>query len=269
MKRRSVVGQEALGLVVALLFLAPLAWMFLTAFKPASEVFTTVWPRTWEFGNFLAAWRAAPFGRYLFNSLFISSAVTALVLVTSCLAAFAFTFYRFPGRALLFALSLGTLMIPFDVLLVPNYLTVRALGLIDTYGALILPFAASGFGIFVLRQAFMQTPRELEDAARIDGAGPATFLVRILVPMNLAPISAVGVLTFLGAWNALVWPLIVTNSDALRPVQVGLAQFLGAEGNEVPLVMAATAIAVTPVLVAYAFAQRWFIKSAASSGLKG
>lgn len=268
--RRSTLGRELLGLFVALLFLAPLVWLFLTAFKPADEVFAGPFlPRTWQPENFVRAWQTAPFGRYLLNSLIISSAITALVLATSSLAAFAFTFTRFPGRGLLFVLSLGTLMIPFDVLLVPNYLTVRTLGLLDSYAALIVPFAASGFGIFVLRQSFKRTPREIEDAARIDGASPFTFLVRILLPMNLAPLSAVGVLTFLGAWNALVWPLIVTNSDALRPVQVGLAQFLSAEGSEVPLVMAATAIAVAPVLVAYMFAQRWFIQSAAGSGMKG
>lgn len=263
-------GQYLLGTLVSLVFLAPLAWAVVTAFKGSREVYAgAFWPASWQFGNFVSAWNAAPFGRYLLNSLFISTSITVLIVVTSCLAAFAFSRLRFPGRALLFALSIGTLMIPFDVLLVPNYITVRALGLIDSYAALILPFAASGFGIFVLRQAFLQTPQEIEDAAHIDGAKPWVYLVYILVPMNLAPIAAVSILTFLSAWNALVWPLIVTRSDTLRPVQVGLASFLSAEGNNVPLMMAATIIAVAPVLLAYALAQRWFIKSAASSGLKG
>lgn len=268
--RKASLGVDLLGLLVAMIFLAPLLWLFLTAFKDGREVFTGgLLPSAWRWDNLVRAWQAAPFGRYLLNSLVVSSAVTLLVLVTSSLAAFAFTYLRFPGRALLFALALGTLMIPFDVMLVPNYLTVRALGLLDSYAALILPFGASGFGIFVLRQAFKRTPREIEDAARIDGASPSVYLWRILVPMNVAPLSAVGILTFLGAWNALVWPLVVTNRDAIRPVQVGLAHFLSAEGSEVPLVMAATLITIAPVLLAYAFSQRWFIKSAASSGLKG
>jgi multiple sugar transport system permease protein len=269
-KPLGTLGATLLGLVVSALFLWPLLWAVLTAFKEGREVFSgPLLPTTWRFSNFVAAWRAAPFGRYLLNSLLVSSSITALVLVTSCLSAFAFARLRFPGRALLFMLALGTLMIPFDVLLVPNYLTVRALGLLDSYAALILPFAASGFGIFVMRQAFKGSPQEIEDAARIDGAGSLTYLVRILVPMHLAPLSAVGVLTFLGAWNAYVWPLIVTSSDALRPVQVGLAHFRGVEGSNIPLMMAATVIAVAPVLLAYALAQRWFIKSAAASGLKG
>lgn len=269
-KQLGTLGVTLLGLLVSALFLWPLLWAVLTAFKEGREVFSgPLLPTTWRVSNFVAAWNAAPFGRYLLNSLLVSVSITALVLVTSCLSAFAFARLTFPGRALLFMLALGTLMIPYDVLLIPNYLTVRALGLLDSYAALILPFAASGFGIFVMRQAFKQTPREIEDAARIDGANSPTYLVRILVPMNLAPLSAVGVLTFLGAWNAYVWPLIVTSSDALRPVQVGLAHFRGVEGSNIPLMMAATVIAVAPVLLAYALAQRWFIKSAAASGLKG
>lgn len=262
--------QNLLGLVVALIFLVPLAWMVLTAFKPQSEVFTTgFWPTTWRPETFLDAWRSAPFGRYLINSLVVSSAITASVVATSALAAFAFTHLHFPGRSFLFALTLGTLMIPNDVLLIPNYLTIRALGLIDTYAALVVPFAASGFGILIFRQAFKQTPREIEDAARLDGAAPFVFLVRVLLPMNAAPASAVAVLTFLGAWNAFVWPLIVTESEQLLPVQVGLAALKAAEGTNIPVLMAATTVAVAPVLVAYALVQRWFINNAVASGLKG
>ncbi len=269
-KRVGTLGVTLLGLAVSALFLAPLGWALLTAFKEGREVFSgALLPSSWRVSNFVEAWNAAPFGRYLINSLLVSTAITARVLLSSCLSAFAFARLNFPGRALLFMLALGTLMIPYDVLLIPNYLTVRTLGLLDSYAALILPFTASGFGIFVLRQAFKQTPREIEDAARIDGANSPTYLFRILVPMNLAPLTAVGVLTFLGAWNAYVWPLIVTSSDALRPVQVGLANFRGVEGSNIPLMMAATVIAVAPVLIAYVFAQRWFIKSAAASGLKG
>lgn len=266
----AALAHDLFGVAVAAVFLFPLSWMLLTAFKEGRRVYSgPFWPERWVPENFVTAWNSAPFGRYLLNSLFTSSAITLLILVTSCLAAFAFARLRFPGRAFFFGLSIATLMIPFDVLLVPNYLTVRALGLIDTYAALILPFAASGFGIFVLRQAFLKSPQELEDAARLDGASPLVYLWRILVPTNAAPIAAVGVLTFLSAWNAYVWPLIVTSSDAIRPVQVGLTAFRSAEGNNVALIMAATVITVAPVLLVYALAQRWFIRSAASSGLKG
>lgn len=265
------VALNILGLTVALLFLIPLGWMFLTSLKENQAIFREPFlPSVWRFDNYLAAWNAAPFGRYLLNSLFISSSITALVLLTSCLAGFALARKPFPGRKVIFMMVLGTLMIPFDVLLVPNYLTVHRLGLLNTYAALIIPFAASGFGIFLMRQAFKQTPVELEEAARIDGASPLRILFNIFIPVNLAQLSALAVLTFLGAWNALVWPLIVTTRNtSIRPVQVGLSSFLSEEGSNIPLMMAATAIAVAPVLIAYIFAQKWFIKSAASSGLKG
>lgn len=262
---------NTLGLIVALLFLIPLGWMLLTSLKDNQVIFREpLLPSIWRFDNYRAAWNAAPFGRYLLNSLFISSSITLLVMLTSCLAGFALARRPFPGRKLIFMLILGTLMIPFDVLLVPNYLTVHRLGLLNTYGALIIPFAASGFGIFLMRQAFKQTPVELEEAATIDGASPLRVLFSIFIPVNLAPLSALAVLTFLGAWNALVWPLIVTTRNtSIRPVQVGLSAFLSEEGSNIPLMMAATAIAVAPVLIAYLLAQKWFIKSAASSGLKG
>lgn len=270
-RRWQQLALNALGLAVALVFLIPLAWMLLTSLKDQQVIFREPWlPSRWRFDNYRAAWQAAPFGRYLLNSLFISSSVTLLVLLTSCLAGFALSRRPFPGRKLVFMLILGTLMIPFDVLLVPNYLTVHRLGLLNTYGALILPFAASGFGIFLMRQAFKQTPVELEEAARIDGASSLRILFHIFIPVNLAPLAALAVLTFLGAWNALVWPLIVTTRNtSIRPVQVGLSAFLSEEGSNIPLMMAATAIAVAPVLIAYILAQKWFIKSAAASGLKG
>ncbi|MEM7737716.1 MAG: carbohydrate ABC transporter permease [Deinococcota bacterium] len=267
----SEVAKNLFGLFVAALFLLPLAWMFLTSLKDASDIFTQpLLPRRWVFGNYLEAWQAAPFGRYLLNSLFVSSSVTTLVMLTSCLAGFALARRPFPGKSIVFFLILGTLMVPFDVLLVPNYITVNRLGLLNTYGALIIPFTASGFGIFLMRQAFKQTPVELEEAARIDGASSLRILFQVFLPVNLAPLSALAVLTFLGAWNALVWPLIVTTrNENIRPVQVGLSSFLSEEGSNIPLMMAATAIVVTPVLIAYALSQKWFIKSAASSGLKG
>ena len=267
----ATIGKNVLGVVVASLFLFPLAWLLLTSFKDAQDIFTQPFlPTNLRPGNYVEAWNAAPFGRYMLNSLFVSSTITFLVLLTSCLAGFALALRQFPGKRIIFAFILGTLMIPFDVLLVPNYVTAHRLGLLNTYAALIVPFIASGFGIFLMRQAFKQTPVELEEAARIDGASPLRVLFSIFIPVNLAPISALAVLTFLGAWNALVWPLIVTTrNEAIRPVQVGLTAFLSQEGSNIPLMLAATAIVISPVLIIYAFSQKWFIKSAASSGLKG
>jgi len=262
---------DGLTFGVALLFLAPLVWLALGAFKTQSTLFTgPLIPESWNWENFVRAWESAPFGRYLLNSLLVSSVTTLLVVLTSAMAAFAFSRLRFPGQHALFLLALGTLMIPSDVLLIPNFLTIRSFGLVNSYWALIVPFAASAFGIFLLRQAFLKTPQELEDAAHIDGATPSQFLFRILIPVNAPSISALSVLTFLSSWNALVWPFIATSRDEYRTVQVGLAQFNNLEGaTNIPEILAATLIVVAPVLLVYALAQKWFIESAANSGLKG
>lgn len=263
-------GQELLSLLVSLTFLMPLIWMVLAAFKGQKEVFVGgLLPDTWVWENFVEAWKAAPFGRYLLNSTLISVATTASVLLTSALAAFAFARLSFPGKHVLFILTLGTLMIPGDVLLIPNFITIKQFGWVNSYQALIVPFTASAFGIFLLRQAFLRTPVEFEEAAKIDGASTAQFLFRILLPVNAPAVSALGVLTFLASWNALVWPLVATNRDSYRTVQVGLASFSNLEGSNIPVVMAATVIVVLPVLIIYALAQKWFIESAAASGVKG
>lgn len=262
---------DGLTLFVALLFLAPLLWLVLGAFKTQSTLFTgPLIPETWNWHNFVNAWNSAPFGRYLLNSFLVASATTFLAVLSSALVAFAFSRLRFPGQHALFLLALGTLMIPGDVLLIPNFLTIRNFGWVNSYWALIVPFAASAFGIFLLRQAFLKTPQELEDASRIDGATPSQFLFRVLIPVNAPSISALSVLTFLSSWNALVWPFIATSRDEYRTVQVGLAQFNNLEGaTNIPEILAATLIVIAPVLLVYALAQKWFIESAANSGLKG
>ncbi|MER3556213.1 MAG: ABC transporter permease [Meiothermus sp.] len=262
---------EGLSLLMALLFLAPLLWLFLGAFKAPDGLFGgPLLPQEWKWENFVEAWRSAPFGRFLLNSLVVSSLTTLSVGLTSALAAFALARMEFPFKPLAFVLALGTLMIPGDALLIPNFLTIRNFGWINSYWALIVPFAASGFGIFLLRNAFLQTPRELDDSARLDGATPLTFLFRILLPVNAPALSALSVLTFLSSWNALVWPFVATNRNEWRTAQVGLASFNNIEGNtNIPVVLAATFIVTVPVLLVYFLAQKWFIESAASSGLKG
>lgn len=263
-------SQETLSVLIGVIFLMPIVWMLLAAFKGQKEVFVgTFLPKVWVWQNFVEAWNAAPFGHYLLNSALIASTTTLAVVLSSAMAAFAFSRMQFPGKLLLFLFALGTLMIPGDVLLIPNFITIRQFGWVNSYQALVVPFVASGFGIFLLRQAFLRTPVEFEEAAKLDGASASQFLFRILMPANAPALSALAVLTFLAAWNALVWPLVATNRDEFRTVQVGLASFSNLEGSNIPVVMAATAIVVAPVLIVYAFAQKWFIESAAASGLKG
>ena len=264
------VAQEIGGLVVGLAFLMPLIWMLLASVKDQSEAVTGgLFPSHIVLENYAKAWARADFMRYLTNSVIVSTTVTAVVILTSSMAGFAFSRLRFPGRQWLFLVALGTLMIPGDVLLIPNFMTIREFGWVNRHQALIVPFLASGFGVFLMRQAFMRTPIDLEDAARIDGARPSQFLFRILMPLNGPTISALGVLTYLGTWNALVWPLIAASREEVRTAQVGLASFNDLEVLNIPVILAATTIVVAPVLLVYAFAQRWFIESAASSGLKG
>lgn len=268
--RLASLGQEGLSLLVALVFLMPLVWMLLAAFKGQKAVFVgPLIPETWVWQNFVQAWHSAPFGTYLLNSLLVSGVTTFAVVLSSALAAYAFARLNFAFKSVLFLFVLGTLMIPGDVLLIPNFITVREFGWVNSHQALIVPFAASAFGVFLLRQAFLRTPVELEEAARLDGASPLQYLFRILMPVNSPALSALSVLTFLASWNALVWPLVATNRDEFRTVQVGLASFSNLEGSNVPVVMAATVIVVAPVMIVYALAQKWFIESAAASGLKG
>ena len=262
--------QTVLSLLAALIFLIPLVFMLLGAFKEQKEVFIgALIPEQWVWQNFIEAWNAAPFGRYFLNSLLVSVVVTVSVVLTSSLAAFAFARMKFFGQTILFLFVLGPLMIPGDVLLIPNFITIRQFGWQNSYPALIVPFLASAFGIFLLRQAYLKTPQELEDASKIDGATPLQFLFRILMPVNAPSLSALSVLTFLGIWNALVWPYIAISKDEFRTVQVGLASFSNLEGSNIPVVLAATTLVILPVLIIYIFAQKWFIESAASSGLKG
>ena len=253
-----------------MIFLGPLIFMLLGAFKEQREVFLGSFiPEQWVWQNFVEAWNGAPFGRYFFNSLLVSITVTVSVVLTSSLAAFAFSRMQFFGKGMLFIIALGPLMIPGDVLLIPNFITIRQFGWQNSYPALIVPFLASAFGIFLLRQAFLKTPQELEDASRIDGATPLQFLFRILMPVNAPALSALSVLTFLGIWNALVWPYIAISKDEFRTVHVGLSSFTNLEYSNLPVVLAATTLVILPVMLIYFLAQKWFIESAASSGLKG
>lgn len=232
---------------------------------------STIEKKTWLFSNFKTAWyKVKPsFTRYFFVTIFVATVTTAGQLLTSILAAFAFVFFNFPGKNLLFTLFLATMMVPQQVLLVPNYLILSTLGWIDTFAALIVPWLAHVFGIFMLRQFFMQVPRDLLDAAIIDGCSKFGFLFRILIPLSIPPIVTIAIFTFLGSWNGLLWPLIVTNSQEMRTIQVGLSYFSQAEGTEWELLMAASTFCIMPLVLAYFCAQKYFVQGEATSGLKG
>jgi multiple sugar transport system permease protein len=256
----------------AVITLIPIVWMVLTALKTSAEVNADppTWiPNTLRWGNFRDAWNFAPFGRYLVNSLVMAGGIALTQVVTSALAAYAFARLRFPGRNLLFYLYLGTLIIPPQVTVIPQFLIVRELGWVDTYQGLIIPQAFTAFGVFLLRQFFLGIPFELEEAARIDGASRWACFWRIILPLSGPALASLAIFAFMFHWNNLLWPLIVSNTDKTIPVVVGLTRFQGEHGTDWQLLMAASVVATIPVLIAYFAAQRWFVQGIATSGFGG
>lgn len=220
------------------------------------------------FQNYVDAWNAAPFPRYYFNTFFVASATTILEVITASLAAYAFSWMVFPGRDFIFGLFLATMMIPGEVLLVPNFITISKLGWIDTYYALIVPWIVSVFAIFLLRQHFLTIPKELFDAAKIDGCSHWRFLWQIVVPLSRPAVITSALLKFVGSWNAFLWVLIVTNSEKYRTLPVGLQAFSSDVGTQYNLLMAAATFSILPVVILFIFTQKYFIQGIARTGLK-
>lgn len=258
----------ALG-AVAMVF--PFFWMYVTALKEQSEAQMlppTLWPAKLQWGNFADVFQAVPMARYLLNSFGIAVSVTAATIVTSAMAAHVFAKIRFPGREAAFGLFLATMMIPFEVILIPDFILIHKLGWYNTYAALIVPWCASVFAIFLLRQSFMTVPAELHEASLLDGCSHLRYLWSIALPLATPSIITVGIVSFLGSWNSLLWPLVVTDTPELRPVQVGLAYFTTEAGTKYHLAAAAATISILPIVVLYLAAQRYFVEGIARTGLK-
>lgn len=275
MSKRKRLRHLALHLVLiagSLLMLLPFFWMISTSLKEAREVFTFPprWiPSEFAWSNYTKALTAMPFGRFYLNSFIVAVSTTLLTILTSSLAAFAFARLRFRGRDTLFLIYLATLMIPFTVLLIPNFILVRYLGWYDSYPALIFPPAFSAFATFLLRQYFRGVPFELDDAARIDGASSLRIWWQIIMPNSGPALAALTIFLFLGNWNEFLWPLVVTNSAEMRTIPVGLNAFQGQFSVRWELLMAAAVVAMLPVLIVYIFAQKWFIKGITITGMGG
>jgi ABC-type glycerol-3-phosphate transport system permease component len=226
------------------------------------------WPRVPQWSNYRVAWQEARFGLYFRNSVIITAITVGGIVFTSSLSAYAFAKLRFVGRDLIFTILLSTLMIPQTVLLIPNFIIVAKLGWIDRLPALTVPFLASAFHIFLLRQFFSQIPNELIEVAKIDGATHLRSLISIVLPLSKAPIFTVVFLSFIYTWNLLQWPLVVTQTPRWRPITVGLSMFITEAGPETHLRMAGAVIAVLPVITVYFIAQRQFTEAITRSGLK-
>lgn len=258
----------------SVIMVVPLVWLVTTAFKSRPEIFQVVprWlPEHWTIRNFSEAWQAVPFGQYYVNTILAVGGLMFLQLVTTTLAGYAFARLRFPGSNLLFVLFLTQLIISPSTTVLPNYLTVKALGLLDTRTAIILPYVASAFGTFLLRQSFRQIPRELEDSARIDGCGTFRFLWHIALPLVRPALLTFILMSVSFHWNEFFWPLIVTDSNAARTLTIGLSIFAQQteSGAEWTLLMAGTLIVVAPLLGLFLVFQRRFVQTYMQSGIKG
>ena len=254
------------------LMLLPLVWMLVTSIETLAESRhfpPTLVPSGIHWQNYPDALAAAPFGRFFTNSLIVTLASVAGNLLLCSLAGYAFARLRFFGRDVTFIALLATLMVPFQVTMIPTFLIVQHLGLVNTLGALIAPNLVTPFGIFLLRQFFRTLPVELEEAARIDGCSRLGVLFRVVLPLSMPALATLAIVTFLWTWNDFLWPLISISSTDKMTVQLGLASFQGAHQTNWTLLMAGNVMALAPMLLVFVVAQRWFVQSLASTGVKG
>jgi multiple sugar transport system permease protein len=219
--------------------------------------------------NYFEIFRVVPFGRFYWNSLFVAIATTTIQILTASLAAFAFARLRFRGRDALFLVYLATLMIPFQVTMIPNFILIRYLRWYDSYQALIFPSAFSVFSTFLMRQYFMSVPLDLDEAARMDGAGSWRIWAQIIMPLAGPVLATLAIFNFQASWNDFLWPLVITNSLEMRTIPVGLSSFQGEFNTEWHLLMTGAVIALLPILIIYIIGQNWFVRGIAFSGMGG
>jgi multiple sugar transport system permease protein len=272
MRARLPFSPRHLALVpISALMLLPLVWMLVTSVETLDQTRhfpPTLIPSGIHWSNYRDAWNQAPFGRFFVNSLIVTGTAVASNLLFCSLAGYAFARLRFFGREVLFIVLLATLMVPFQVIMIPTFLIVQHLGLVDSLGGLIAPNLVTPFGIFLLRQFFRTLPVDLEEAARIDGCTRLGVLFRIVLPLSLPALATLGIITFLWTWNDFLWPLIVITSTDQSTVQLGLASFQGAHVTKWNLLMAGNVMALAPMLIVFVVAQRWFVRSLASTGIR-
>ncbi|MCX2728267.1 carbohydrate ABC transporter permease [Thermomicrobium sp. 4228-Ro] len=266
-------GLAALVWLVVVVMALPLYWVATGALKTNREIYTfpPVWiPRDPQWSNFVAAWEAVPFGRFFLNSIVTTLGAVTIELVFALFSAYALVFVKARGKGIVFAVTVAALLVPQTVTLLPNYLTIARLGWIDTYQGLIVPVAAVAFGVFLFRQHFLTLPRDLLDAARLDGCGHLGLLRHVVVPLSRPVIVTFLVIYLVSHWNDFLWPLVATNRLEWRTVPIGVAYLYQVEGvqNWGPI-LAGTVMALAPMLLVYVVAQRWIVKGIGGGALKG
>ncbi len=270
-RARNVV-QAALLTVVCLLVLVPFVWMISSSLKQDNQVFTvpTQWvPQEFVWSNYVDIWTRIPLLSYLRNSAFLAITITFLQVLTGSFAAYGFAKLRFPGRDWLFLAYLATIAVPWQAYMIPQYLIMEKIGLVNTHLSIILLQAFSAFGVFLMRQYYQTIPDELIEAARIDGLSEYRIWARIMLPLSLPAIASLGLLTFVATWNDYMGPFIYLTSNELWTVQLGLRSFVGQFDAAYAMIMAGSVISILPVLIVFLLGQRQFIQGIATSGLKG
>lgn len=263
----------AILVVGGIWMLLPLAWMLSASLMPLSEVIKVppVWfaPTKYSLGNFLEVWLGVGFWRYGMNSSFVALTITASQLLTSTMAGFAFARYEFPGRTVIFIIILSTLMIPFQVIMIPLFIMMARMGLVNTFWGMIIPSIVTPFGIFLMRQFMLGIPKSLLEAARIDGAAEPYIYARIMLPLCKPALAALTIFTFLAAWDDFLWPLIIINSREKWTMPIAMSRFTEQYIAQTHLQMAGAACMFLPVLIVFLLMQRNFIEGVAMTGLKG
>lgn len=250
----------------------PFLWMILTAFKADADLYIfppTFIPRTWHPENFKRVFELIPFTRYYMNSIFVTAVGVVAQVGISIFAAYPLARLRFPFKNAVFTFVLLTMLMPFVVTMIPTFIIVAKLGWIDTYKGIILPLLFSGFSIIFLRQFFLAIPRDLEDSAKLDGCGYLRILFHVIIPNTKEGISTIALFSFLTWWRQYLWPLIVINSTEIRTLPIGLKYLLSNEGKEYNILMAASVMAIIPVVIMYVLLEKQFIKSVTFTGIKG
>ncbi len=266
------IGTHALLIALSALILLPLYVALSTSLKYPGDVFTHPFkwiPNPVNLQNYVDAFNFVPLARFLLNSVIQSTMVTAVMMLSSAFAAFAFVYIDFPGKNVIFLMILATLMVSGEVTIIPNFLTIQRLSWVDTYWGLSVPFFAGGFGIFLLRQFFLQIPRELYDAATIDGCSRFRYLFVIVLPLSRAALGTLGVYTYLSTWNQYFWPLIITNRTQMRTVQIGISMLRDAEGDAWHIILAAVIAVTTPAIILFLLFQKQLIRGIVSGAVKG
>jgi sn-glycerol 3-phosphate transport system permease protein len=260
------------NIIIGLIIISPILYALNISLMTSDDIFSyppKFFPPSITFDNYKQAIETVPILQFIFNSFFVSMMVTIGQIITSCLAAYAFSYFDFKGKNILFILCLSTLMIPSESTIISNYLTIAQIGWTDTYTGLIVPFLVSAMGIFLIRQFYLTVPKELKEASKLDGCSNLRFFIKVLLPISKPVIASLGIYTFLNTWNQYMWPLLVTNSPENRTVQIGVSMLQSSDNQNLGLIFAGVIMIILPSIIIFIIGQKQLIKGITSGAVKG